>query len=66
MQQRSEANMKALFDFCLCLTPAVVMWVCAYEFGMITTIVILLGLLMITMLVYYILKYILKIVTILS
>lgn len=65
MQQR-EANMKALLEFCLCLTPTVVMWVCAYEFGVITTIVILLGLLIITMLVYYILKYILKIVTLLS
>lgn len=66
MQQRSEANMKVLFEFCIGLLPTVIMWTIAAKYGMVTTIVVLLGLLIITMLVYYILKYILRIVTILS
>ena len=58
--------MKVWFKFCIGLLPTIIMWTIAAKYGMVTTIVILLGLLMITMLVYYILKYILKIVTILS
>lgn len=58
--------MKALFEFCLGLMPTVIMWAFAVKCGIILTIAVLLGLLIITMLVYYILKYILKIVTILT
>lgn len=58
--------MKALFEFCLGLMPTVIMWAFAVKYGIILTIAVLLGLLIITMLVYYILKYILKIVTILT
>ena len=58
--------MKVWFKFCIGLLPTIIMWAIAAKYGMITTIVILLGLLIITMLVYYILKYILRIVTILN